>query len=46
MMPRRPGRRRFASPGLPAFGGLQTVHLAGVDAGRHLAVYGFEALRT
>ena len=23
-------------------GGLQTIHLAGVDASRRLAVYGFE----
>jgi hypothetical protein len=38
-------QHRFASPELPTFGGLQTVHLAGVDAGRHLAVYGFEVLR-
>ena len=39
-------RHTFANPEMPALGGLQTVHLAGVGAGRHLAVHGFEVLRT
>jgi hypothetical protein len=35
-------QHRFANPEMPMLGGLQTGHLAGVDATRRLAVYGFE----
>ena len=39
-------RHKFANPEMPMLGGLQTIHLSGVDASRRLAAYGFEVLRT
>ncbi|MGD0091562.1 MAG: hypothetical protein ABSE73_16720 [Planctomycetota bacterium] len=37
-------QHKFANPEMPMLGGLQTVYLAGVDATRRLAVYGFEVI--
>ncbi len=38
-------QHKFANPEMAVLGGLQTIHLAGVDAGRRLGVYGFEVLQ-
>jgi len=38
-------QHKFANPEMAVLGGQQTIHLAGTDAHRRLAVYGFEVLR-
>ena len=39
-------RHKFTNSEMPMLGGLEAIHLAGVNATRRLAVYGLEVLRS